>query len=236
MTAIYKILSALLSYPEEPLQRAADELIAAIVRERCLSSATRLALARFARDIADGDLLDAQSHYVDLFDRTRALSLHLFEHVHGESRDRGQAMVSLAERYRTAGLGIAVNELPDYLPLFLEFLSTQPKDEARVMLAETVHILAAIGERLKRRGASYASAFEALVELSLTEPDRNHLAELQSTVVDDPNDLAALDRAWEESEVRFGPGDTAARECPRANDVLRRMEPPRTRAGERAGQ
>ena len=159
MAAIYKVLSALLSYPVASLQEAADELLDVIAHERALSSGTRLTLAHLVREIADQDLIDAQSRYVDLFDRTRALSLHLFEHVHGESRDRGQAMVSLLERYRQAGLEMSANELPDYLPLFLEFLSLQTPDGARAMLAEPVHILAALGERLKKRGSAYAGIF-----------------------------------------------------------------------------
>ena len=188
---------------------------------------TRLALAHLVNEIADRDLLDAQSRYVDLFDRTRVLSLHLFEHVHGESRDRGQAMVSLLERYREAGLDIAANELPDHVPVFLEFLSLQTPQAARALLAEPVHILAALGERLKKRGSAYAAIFEALVALSKARPDGEILAALRETTLENPHDLAALDRVWEETEVRFGPEDAEdAGECPRADDMLRRMQAP----------
>ncbi len=181
MAAIYKVLSALLSYPDAPLQAAAGELRDVIAHERALPSETRLALAHLVNDIADRDLIDAQSRYVDLFDRTRVLSLHLFEHVHGESRDRGQAMVSLLERYREAGLDIAANELPDHVPVFLEFLAMQRPEAARALLAEPVHILAALGERLKKRGSAYAAIFEALVALSKAQPDREILAALRET-------------------------------------------------------
>ena len=235
MVAIYKVLSALMSYPVAPLQEAADELLDVIAHEQALCSGTRLTLAHLVREIADQDLIDAQSRYVDLFDRTRALSLHLFEHVHGESRDRGQAMVSLLERYRQAGLEMSANELPDYLPLFLEYLSLQTLDGARAMLAEPVHILAALGERLKTRGSAYAAIFEALVALSKARPDRDVLAALRETKVEDPHDLAALDRVWEETEVRFGPDDVGG-DCPRAGEMLRRMDVPRSRAEEGAGQ
>ena len=226
MTAIYKVLSALLSYPQAPLQQAKYEMLDVIAHDRALPPQVRSSLAGLAYKICDRDLLDVQSHYVDLFDRTRALSLHLFEHVHGESRDRGQAMVSLLERYRKAGLDITANELPDYLPLFLEFLSLQTPDAARAMLAEPVHILAALGERLKRRGSGYAAVFDALVALSKAQPDHGALAVLRDTPIDDPKDLAALDRAWEEAEVRFGPDDAAPDECPRAGEMLRRMQAP----------
>ena len=224
MAAIYKVLSALLSYPEAPLQEAADELLDVIAHERLLCSETRLTLAHLVREISGWHLIDAQSRYVDLFDRTRVLSLHLFEHVHGESRDRGQAMVSLLERYREAGLDISVNELPDYVPVFLEFLSLQTPDGARAMLAEPVHILAALGERLRKRGSGYAAIFEALVALAKAQPDGEILAALRETTLENPHDLAALDRVWEETEVRFGPEDAKPGECPRAGDMLRRMQ------------
>lgn len=236
MAAIYKSLSALLSYPEAPLQGAAGELLDVIAHDRALPSRIRLSLARLVREISEGCLVDVQSRYVDLFDRTRSLSLHLFEHVHGESRDRGQAMVSLLERYRQAGFDIAVSELPDYLPLFIEFLSLQTPDDARAMLAEPVHILAALGERLKKRGSAYAAIFEALIELSKAKPDDEILTTLCETVIDNPDDLVALDRAWEEAEVRFGPESSKPGECPRAGEMLRRMEAPQTASRQGARQ
>lgn len=223
MSATYKALSAILSYPSAELQDAAGELIMALNVEHLIPTVHRAAVAALAQDIADGDLLEAQCAYVDLFDRTRSLSLHLFEHVHGESRDRGQAMVSLLERYRQAGLDVAANELPDYIPLFLEFLALQTRAEACALLAESAHILAALGERLKKRGSAYSCAFEALVALSKIEPDARTLAELREETVENPHDLAALDRAWEETQVRFGPGDTASDSCPRVGDLLAKM-------------
>ncbi len=226
MIATYKVLSAALSYPTVEFQAAASELIYAMNAEELLPVAHRAAVGALIRDIAGTDLLDAQSRYVDLFDRTRSLSLHLFEHVHGESRDRGQAMVSLLERYRQAGLDVAGSELPDFIPLFLEFLSTLSAVEARATLAEPVHILAALGERLRKRGSGYAAVFDALVSLSQIEPSNEILNELREAKVEDPSDLVALDRAWEETEVRFGPGDAAADGCPRVGDILRKISAP----------
>jgi nitrate reductase molybdenum cofactor assembly chaperone NarJ/NarW len=226
MSATYKVLSAALSYPTAELQGAARELIQVLNVEQLLPARHRAAVGALIDDIAGADLLEAQSSYVDLFDRTRSLSLHLFEHVHGESRDRGQAMVSLLERYRQAGLDIAANELPDYIPLFLEFLSTLDEAEARVHLAEPAHILAALGERLRRRKSDYAVILEALVVLSKTAPSQDVLAELRLEKIEDPGDLIALDKAWEEAEVRFGPGDAASDGCPRVNDILHRMDVP----------
>jgi len=226
MDATYKVLSAVLSYPTAEFQGAAAELVSALNAEQLLPARDRAAVIALIRDIAAKDLLDVQARYVDLFDRTRSLSLHLFEHVHGESRDRGQAMVSLLERYQQAGLDISGRELPDYIPLFLEFLSTQNTSEARANLAEPAHILAAIGERLRKRNSEYAVVLEALVALSKIAPDRKVLDELGREKIEDPNDLAALDQAWEEAEVRFGPGDAATDGCPRVSDILSRMDIP----------
>ena len=226
MTATYKILSAILSYPTEAFQGAAQELVQALDAERLLPAKQRAEIAALIADLAADDLLEVQSRYVDLFDRTLSLSLHLFEHVHGESRDRGQAMVSLLERYRQAGLDVAARELPDYIPLFLEFLSTRESAAARTDLAECAHILAALGERLRRRDSDYALVFEALVELSQAKPDSEALDELRKETIEDPHDLAALDRAWEEAEVRFGPADAASDGCPRAQNILQQMNIP----------
>ncbi len=228
MIATYKILSAALCYPTPDHQAGAEELIAALKTERLLPAEHTEAVAALLRDIGASDLLEAQSRYVDLFDRTRSLSLHLFEHVHGESRDRGQAMVSLLERYHSAGLDLSANELPDYIPLFLEFLSTLAPREARATLADINHILAALGKRLRQRDSAYAAVMDALVALSHSAPDAGALAALSEAPAENPDDTHALDCAWEESEVRFGPdhghdgGNDGA--CPRAADIVRRME------------
>lgn len=234
MIATYRVLSAALSYPTKALQDAGGELIAALNMEQLLPDAHRATVGALLRDLSNADLFDAQSRYVDLFDRTRSLSLHLFEHVHGESRDRGQAMVSLLERYRQAGFDVAANELPDFIPLFVEFLATQPTREARAMLAEPAHILAALGVRLRKRGSDYAAIMEALVALSEVVPSAEILSQLRERKMEDPSDFVALDEAWEETEVRFGPDDTTADGCPRVSDILRRMDsPPETADTER---
>jgi nitrate reductase delta subunit len=197
-------------------------MIVALNVERLLPAPQRAKVCALVAEIAERDLLDAQADYVELFDRTRALSLHLFEHVHGESRDRGQAMVSLRERYRAAGFDIASNELPDYLPLFVEFLATRSAREAQAMLAEPLHILAALAQRLRKRGSRYADAFEALGCLASRRPADAAVDEILKADVDDPNDLASLDRSWEEAEVRFGPSDAAGGGCPKSRQPARK--------------
>ena len=212
MSQLFKTLSILLLYPDEEIQAGSAELRAAVAADRMLGANQRPALEALIDELGAGDLMDLQERYVFLFDRTRSLSLHLFEHVHGESRDRGQAMVDLKALYEAGGLEIAANELPDYLPLFLEFLGTRPLDEARAHLRQTLHILAAIRERLAKRGSVYAAVFEALETLAAAQPDPEELETLRRAPDDDPTDLGALDRAWAEEPVTFGPGASPA--CP----------------------
>ena len=203
MATTFKALSALLSYPSPGLQAAVPEIRNVLTAEGLVPRRRLDALAPFLDALAAGDPIDAQERYVELFDRGRHLSLHLFEHVHGESRDRGQAMVDLAALYERGGMVLSTGELPDYLPLFLEFLSTRPAAEARKELANTLPILEALGERLARRDAGYAAVVSAVAALAggaiplagEIEPD------------DRAGDLAALDAEWEETAVAFGPGD-----------------------------
>jgi nitrate reductase delta subunit len=206
MIKALKALSALLTYPCVELQRAAGEISEAIESEPALSMAVRDQLHRLMRELAGDDLYDLQERYVLLFDRTRSLSLHLFEHVHGESRDRGQAMVDLKAQYEKAGLELDSTELPDFLPLFLEYVSTLPATAARDTLAQPAHIFAALAERLRKRRSAYEAVFRALVALSAVAPKADEVSALLRLPDADANDLAALDAAWEDEEVRFGSG------------------------------
>ena len=146
MAKTLKVLSALLSYPTEELREAVPELRAVVDGESIVSSGERDALDHLLDDIASHDLYDLQERYVLLFDRTRSLSLHLFEHVHGESRDRGQAMIDLKSLYEDNGLSISATELPDFVPLFLEYLSTRPLAEAAETLGQAGHIFSALAD------------------------------------------------------------------------------------------
>ncbi|MCJ7528122.1 MAG: nitrate reductase molybdenum cofactor assembly chaperone [Methyloceanibacter sp.] len=206
MEKTFKVLSALLSYPDEALQKAAPELRTALDAEGLLPPESRRVLDALIEDIATGDLYDLQERYVELFDRTRSLSLHLFEHVYGESRDRGQAMIDLKSLYEQNGLYLSASELPDYLPVFLEFLATRPLEEARAQLSQPAHVLTALAERLHKRETPYEAAFQALAAIAGLAPD------VPGVVVEgddaDPNDFAALDAQWEEEAVTFGPGAT----------------------------
>lgn len=197
MARTYRALAALLSYPTEDLRLATAEIAAVLAAEGLVPAAQPL-----LADLATQDIYDLQERYVGLFDRGRAVSMHLFEHVHGESRDRGQAMADLVDLYAQHGLELNPGELPDYLPLFLEFLSLLPDGEARELLAEPAGILRALADRLATRDAGYAAVMQALADLA--QAPEGGVSDIPD---DDPNDLAALDAAWEEAAVRFGPGE-----------------------------
>lgn len=200
-----KIISALMDYPEAELLEGHQELIAELRDDAFLAAEQKEALIEFVDQLCTSDLLDAQEEYVALFDRGRSNSLLLFEHVHGESRDRGQAMVDLMSVYEKQGFAIDQRELPDYIPLFLEFLSMRPEQEVRQWLADVCHILALLEARLHKRESSYAVLFEALLSLVGVEVEREGVKEkVASEERDDTPE--ALDKVWEEEMVRFTEG------------------------------
>jgi nitrate reductase delta subunit len=195
-----KLLSILLSYPSADMVAALPEIAQRLNAEQALRRATQDALAGLLAELKREDLLDLQERYVAQFDAGRTTSLHLFEHVHGDSRDRGQAMVDLNALYRRAGFVIKVHELPDYLPALLEYLSTRSLAEVRDLLEDCVHILRAIGERLVAGGSPYAAVFAALLDLHRAPA----LALAKSAVR--PARARAYDEDWDETPVEFGPG------------------------------
>jgi len=191
--ADYRALAALLAYPEQDLVDAIPEL-------KGLFSGSK-EIQKLLEELGSTPLYVLQERYVALFDRSRALSLHLFEHVHGDSRDRGQAMVDLAQTYASRGMEVAGSELPDYLPAFLEFISLLPPREGKNFLNETSDILRTIGDRLADRGSRYCAVFAALLaaggEAGLTRP----LAPRPAPGEEDSP--AAIDKAWMDEPVTF---------------------------------
>lgn len=223
MLKTYKALSALLCYPSAELKEAAPEIAALLEDENLLSPEARKALMPLLKDFVVADLYDLQERYVLLFDRSRTLSLNLFEHIHGESRERGSAMVDLLETYRAAGFDLQSSELPDHLPIFLEFLSTRPVAEAQSLIEDAGAVIAALAERLQRRETPYAAVLAGLAEMARVPKSSARVAELLVIEDDDPEDLEALDEIWEEAEVTFGPDPNAG--CPATRDMLSRMAP-----------
>ncbi len=210
---LLRALALLLAYPHPELRQELPAIANLVAAEEALDLPLRRALALFVEEMAATPQLDLEERYVALFDRSRGLSLDLFEHIHGEARDRGQAMVDLRALYQRHGLDLAVRELPDHLPVFLEFLSTRPWTEARELLLQVAPILDRLSARLEERESGYGAVLRGLLALcgSAVERSRSPAAETRDGG-DDPDDLAALDRAWAEEPVRFG----AAAACPAA--------------------
>ena len=166
MSGSLRVLAALLGYPDAQLRSHLPEMSQLLRDEQAVAPSRRAELDRLMDSLGRSEPLEAESAYVELFDRGRSTSLHLFEHVHGDSRDRGPALIDLGQTYETAGLVLAEGELPDYLPAVLEFVSTQPPREARAFLAEMSHIFNAIFGALQQRDSAYASVLGALIELA----------------------------------------------------------------------
>jgi len=188
-----RVLGALLGYPQADMRGDLPEMRRILADERVLSPARLAELDALIARLTAADLLETEAGYVELFDRGRATSLHLFEHVHGDSRERGPAMIDLARTYEQSGLYLRPGELPDYLPVILEFLSTREPSEVRAFLGEIAHLLNALFNALDRRGSAYAAVPGALLELAGESVTPVKIASEPS-----------LDESWDEPPVFDG--------------------------------
>lgn len=213
----YKVLSLLLGYPSEALQDNMEELKVALQEEGALKGRYTKKLYAFMDRLAQMDLLKLQEQYVALFDRSRTNSLYIFEHVHGESRDRGGAMIDLSETYEKYGYKLDSSELPDYLPLFLEFLSVLPPEDAQAFLRDAVHVIAMVGAKLGKKDSGYQYIFKAIEQLADTKIDPELIAQalLEAEQVDES--MEALDKEWEETPAFDGMGGDDCGTCPTAS-------------------
>jgi nitrate reductase molybdenum cofactor assembly chaperone NarJ/NarW len=202
---LFRALSALLSYPSEEMRRALPEIADVIRAAPIVAPAERRGLLDLVDELSYGDQLTAEERYVDLFDRGRALSLHLFEHLHGESRDRGEAMVELKQLYEKAGFELSARELPDYLPVVLEYLSCREFAEAREMLADCAHILTTIGRSLVARRSRYAAVLQVLIAIAGESP----IDVAKVPPVKERTEV--LDRDWAEEPAFAGAPGSASR-------------------------
>ena len=193
MSHSLRVLAAVLSYPNAALRSHLAEMRKLLHAERAISASRLSEIDALMQMLQRTDPLELEAAYVALFDRGRATSLHLFEHVHGDSRDRGPAMIDLGQTFEKAGLILVEGELPDYLPAVLEFVSTQPPREARAFLAEMAHIFNAIFGALVQRESAYASVLGALIELA---GEKAHAVA--------PAAEQALDESWAEPVVFDG--------------------------------
>lgn len=221
--SLLKLIGVLLDYPHEELWQHGQELLQAS-EDPALSPARRTQLRRFVQELLDSDPLDAQDRWLSTFDRGRAMSLLVFEHIHGESRDRGQAMVDLIDAYRRNGFELDARELPDYLPLLLEYLSHRPEAEARDWLQHIGHIAGMLAARAAERGLPHALLLEILVEAG---QGKVNLAVLRQRASEESRDDSpeVMDQLWEEEAVRFGT-DAPAQDCaPPHRSPARRVQP-----------
>jgi nitrate reductase delta subunit len=187
MSLTLRVLAHLLRYPDAELRAHLLELRDALRDERALTHSRLAEIDHLLDRLRAQPGLESEAQYVELFDRGRGTALHLFEHVHGDSRDRGPAMISLAQTYEQAGLFLRPGELPDFLPVALEYASTQPPAEARAFLGEVAHLLRVIFTALVKRESPYASVLAALLDLAGERAEKVKL----------PEELA-LDEAWAE--------------------------------------
>ena len=206
-----RVLAALLSYPDAERRSWLGEMPPILRREEALAPGRLAEIDALIDELRGHDPLDVEADYVQLFDRGRGTSLHLFEHVHGDSRDRGPAMIDLAQTYEKAGLFLAPGELPDYLPAVLEFVSTQPPLEAKAFLGEMAHILNAIFGALQTRESAYASVLGALLELA------GEKAQPVATPAEE-----SIDESWTEPPV-FGGCSTKGQSRPGEPQPIRLM-------------
>ena len=197
-----RALALLLGYPDAALREMLPALVGAINDEAALPAARRGEIQALAADMLRGDPIEVESRYVELFDRGRSTSLHLFEHIPGDSRDRGPAMIDLIQHYEAAGLRLDGKELPDHLCVVLEFASTQPPAAAKDFLGEMAHILQSIFSALRQRDSAYASLVAAVLELA---------GQKVESVPVTPDE--ALDEAWAEPEA-FGGCSTQGQAAP----------------------
>jgi len=197
-----RVLAHLLSYPDTSLRDHMAEMTAALRRERALGADRLEELSALMQHLRGARAMDVEAHYVETFDRGRGTALHLFEHVHGDSRDRGPAMIDLLQTYEQAGLYLAPGELPDHLTVVLEYASTQPPAQARAFLRELTHILQAIFSALLRRESPYASVLAAVLELAGEKAQA-------VKIPDEPT----LDESWEEPAA-FGGCSTQGQASP----------------------
>lgn len=226
----FKALGALLDYPTAELQAALGEVEQALCEERAIPAAELEGVRALIDRLRASDIMDLQEYWIGLFDRSKRLALHLYEHSYGESRDRGQAMVNLALTYRMNGFELNAAEMPDYLPLFLEFLSVIPEVHARRYLTDAIEIIEALRIRLEERDSTYAALLGALVTLASREADVAVIEEILASEPQDPADLEELDKEWAEEPVDFTAG-SALKDCPYAGAAARDRAAELVRAG-----
>jgi len=197
-----KALGALLHYPQEELIEALDDIQQVIEAESLLHPEQVSALDRCISGMRNQALLDLQEHYVQLFDTTPKHALYLFQHLYGDTPQRGPALADLIGMYRDYGYQPTATELPDYLPLYCEFAAQFPQAEARVLLGRALPVLELMAQRLGEEGSAYSSVFSALGSLAERSEDTGAIEKLLSVRIRGGKNQT-MDEAWKEQPVTF---------------------------------
>lgn len=198
----YKIFSILLLYPNDDLKNSIDFVIDILKEENLVSSYELDELNLFVSYIKKNDLLFLQEYYVSVFDRQKLFSLYLFEHIHGDSRERGMAMIDLGNLYKKSYFEILIgDELPDYIPVFLEYLSLLSYDKAALLLGEIINIIAVLARRLKAINSLYYVIFSILESLSNTKPDKKFIEKVLSDDISLNDKYLEIEKNWEEPKI-----------------------------------
>lgn len=168
--SFYSITARLLDYPDAELMDHLNEILEVAEGDETISIEEREVIAELVAWMKLHDLIGIQEVYVQTFDTTPEHDLHLTHHLFGDDRGRGPALVELAEHYKGAGLEVAPGEIPDYLPLILEYISTLDEVQACVFLGDAAKVLVILAENLEKAGSPYAQLIRLIEQ-------RGHLAQ-----------------------------------------------------------
>lgn len=158
-------------------------------------------MSSFINYLNSNDLIFLQENYVSIFDRQKKFSLYLFEHIHGDSRDRGSAIIDLQNLYKNYNFEISeCKELPDYIPLFLEFISLISEKDACNMLGDIINIISLLKRRLDFIQSPYSNIFNILENLSTKKPDHKIIEKILNSDKFIKNGFN-IDKEWEEEKI-----------------------------------
>ena len=198
-----KALGVLLLYPEDAIIEALYELRQVIEKEPLLSPEQTAAVVHCIEAMRSQRLLALPEQHVQLFDNSPKHALYLFQHLYGDSPDRGPAMADLIEMYRDHGYQPMANDLPDYLPLYCEFAAQFEEQEARALLGRALPVLELIALRLEQQGSAYSGVFSALGSLAIADEETEAVAQLLKVQARNSKTEQTLDEAWQERPVSF---------------------------------
>lgn len=160
---LYKILSVFLEYPDQELVDHLSEVHQEIQDSLEMDDDERSVLLKFYRYFNSKSLIELQENYVQTFDMTAEHSLHLTHHLFGDDKNRGPALIDLGELYKDYGVDIVTNELPDYLPIVLEFAAYMEDSEASVFLSDAHKVLSMLAENLNKAESPYMDLLAVVV-------------------------------------------------------------------------